>query len=193
VQVAAGDRNPWKPTHTLPLSLLPAPEGRRTEKSIEHVSSLTLGGYAARVRQRLAKFVERKLTAFRCPGCGYDVRQTLADRRSICPECGENLHWDICAQDYRFAERVRLLAWALWLAPPGIVAVAALLGGPDLFWFAIAACALAIFLAMLWIEVHHGQRGLMSRALGMTVAVMLLDGVTGVAVALIVLAVRSLA
>jgi hypothetical protein len=51
-----------------------------------------LGPWRAARRQRRDQ--QRHLArarSFQCPGCAYDIRQTLRDHRAICPECGFDL------------------------------------------------------------------------------------------------------
>lgn len=42
-------------------------------------------------RTRLGEVHRERVAKFQCPACAYDVRQTLADHKTYCPECGFDL------------------------------------------------------------------------------------------------------
>ncbi len=51
-----------------------------------------IGPRMAAIRdERQSKLRQERIDRHECPACGYDVRQTLHDKRETCPECGSEL------------------------------------------------------------------------------------------------------
>lgn len=51
-----------------------------------------IGPWLASIQgRRLNAVQQERIAKHQCPDCGYDVHQTLADRRNRCPECGLDL------------------------------------------------------------------------------------------------------
>lgn len=120
----------------------------------------------------------------RCPRCDYDVRQTLADRKPLCPECGAQINWTSAAVDLRRDAAARRWGWFL-LPFPGTSAAAFVALAP----YALARWwILAMIIAVLAGSIRQEQQRAEPRPIaeGLKLGVVLVLVNTGLAMLLLI-------
>ena len=110
----------------------------------------------------------------KCPKCGYDVGQTLADGFEVCPECGAGIDEATCARDVEMiGARARVVIYWLWVFPV-IVGWCSLTDGRLLAGSCLVSVS-AVYGTWFWIERWLEPLGAWRRAIGPAVAVLMLE------------------